>query len=141
MQKYYLFFLEQEVRISYFYKSDILCRFFHSFLTQPYRRDLQKQFRYITRLIEIDNLFHFIENEMPHQSSRLLNDLKKNKIESSASAQVEKRWVEVEFDSLQRAYTQFFQWLEQFDSCCFIIEKSGRNYGWLTTMKKHPLLS
>lgn len=141
MQKYYMFFLEPEVQANYFYKSDILCRFFHSFLTQPYRMDLQEQFRYITRLIEIEDLFRFIENEVPNESSELLSEFKINKVDYAIPDQIKKRWVEVEFDSLQRAYIHFFQWLEQFDSCCFIVEKSGHNYGWLSPIKKQALLS
>ncbi|CQR47599.1 hypothetical protein BN1058_01926 [Paraliobacillus sp. PM-2] len=141
MQRYYMFFLEQDVQMSYFYKSDILCRFFRSFLTQPNREDLQEQFRYITRLIKFDDLFHFIENEIPIQSSTLFNHFHRSEIDSISSPNIEHRWVEVEFDSLQRAYTLFFQWLEQFDSCCFVVEKNGNNYGWLSPMKKQALLS
>ncbi|WP_079709542.1 sporulation inhibitor of replication protein SirA [Paraliobacillus ryukyuensis] len=132
METYYMFFLEDEVQNNYFYKSGLLCQFIRSYLSNPDREDLRDQFFYITRVINQKDLMTCFKNDLPTYNFNLIEPY---------SITMRPRWVEVEFDSLQSAYSLFFQWIKQIRKCCFIVEKNGDNFGWLSPLRKESLLS
>lgn len=142
MQKYYVFFLNSEVCYSYFYKPELLNRFFQSFFNQQNRMDLAAQFHYITRVISADQLLHYVsENAKKNryvQNQRVVYYFNQN---ATNTFTVHDRWLEVDCESLEVANTMLFECLEKYDHCCFIMEESGLNYGWLSPIKKQVLLS
>lgn len=142
MQKYYVFFLNSEVCYSYFYKPELLNRFFQSFFNQQNRMDLAAQFLYITRLISVDQLLHYVsvnaKSNRYVQNNRIVYYFNQN---ASNMFTVHDRWLEVDCESLEVANTMLFEWLEKYDHCCYIMEESGLNYGWLSPIKKQVLLS
>ena len=123
MQKYYVFFLNNEVAYDFFYKPEVLCRFFQSYLSNQTRTDLSSQFMYITRLVSADRVVYFFNEN------------------ASNTFAVYDRWLEVNCESLEVANTMLFEWLEKYDHCCYIMEQNGWNYGWLSPIKKQVLLS
>ncbi|GGM37559.1 sporulation inhibitor of replication protein SirA [Paraliobacillus quinghaiensis] len=142
MQKYYVFFLNKEVGYDFFYKPEVLCRFFQSYLSNQTRTDLSSQFMYITRLVSADKLLRCINKKGPKnryvQNNSVVYFLKEN---ASNTFAINDRWLEVNCESLEVANTMLFEWLEKYDHCCYIMEQNGRNYGWLSPIKKQALLS
>lgn len=139
-KKYYLFLVEREIKLHYYYKSDLLSRFFKAYLTEPQRIDLQRQFCYITRCIKLNEWERFIENSriLPSIADCLYGNCART---FTPSFGVKQRWIEVDIESLYIPAILLFQTIEQFDSYCFIFELNGENYGWLTPLKKQALHS
>lgn len=137
MQKYYIFLLKEEVYRDYFYKTGLLNRFFHAYLFYPKRNDLKKQFNYITRHIPVD-LSTSIQNNLAI-TSPVGNPLQSNNHLIDGIA-VKERWIEIKCESLAMASLLLYQWLEQIERSCFVIEQNGERHGWLSPLKKNSRL-
>ncbi|MCZ0704493.1 uncharacterized protein YlxP (DUF503 family) [Natronobacillus azotifigens] len=131
MRKYYIFFLQEEVYRDYFYKTSLLNQFFQAYLFNPNRKDLQQQFRYITRETPTDWVRSLKEKRMLNQ--QYLTETNEYSIEEIS---VQERWIEISCESLAMVSFFFFHWLEQIDQNCFVIEQDGHRHGWLSPLKK-----
>ncbi|MCT2536397.1 sporulation inhibitor of replication protein SirA [Aquibacillus koreensis] len=142
MQKYTIFWVEEEFCYHYYYKSEILYRFFKEYMEQTSRRDLFSQFIYITRVLPYSKLLNHVQmchkNELKlHMSGKKINIQKDGQY---MELHLHKRYMTIYCQSVQVADALLFQPLKVFHPSFFIIENGSFNAGWITPMKKEVLL-
>ncbi|MBM7540781.1 sporulation inhibitor of replication protein SirA [Amphibacillus cookii] len=113
MNRYYIFFLKAEVYHHYFYKAALLNRFFHKYMSQPDRSDLEKQFFYITRPIPTKDNIQTQQIEITN--NRMMT------IFSSAQCILDHPLL---YD------------LEDQNHHCFIVDHTYQHFGWLSPLHK-----
>ncbi|MDL4839537.1 sporulation inhibitor of replication protein SirA [Aquibacillus rhizosphaerae] len=141
MQKFTIFWVEEEFCYHYYYKSDILYRFFNEYMSNISRMDLLSQFIYVTRVIPYNHLLtHIKRHQCTISISKHENRIELRKGEQTLTLYLDKRFVTIECDSVQEADSILFQSLKRFHPSFFIIEQGSSNSGWITPVKKEVLL-
>lgn len=112
MIRYHIFLIEDDVYHEYFYKTDLLSRFFNAYMAEPNRVDLKRPFLYITCPIphhELDQTNQYI-----YLSDRIITVFSNKQLILD---------------------NHFLEQLEKIDRHCFIVDHTNNNYGWLTPKK------
>lgn len=142
MQKYTIFWVEEEFCYHYYYKSEILYRFLNEYMSNFYRKDLRTQFNYITRIIPYSSLITHIQTFHHNQIKFKIDgrNIELNKGEHNALLYLNERSLSIMCPSIQDAEIILFQALTSFDRNFFIIEQDTTNSGWISPVKKEVLL-
>ncbi|MDC3416295.1 sporulation inhibitor of replication protein SirA [Aquibacillus salsiterrae] len=142
MQKYSIFWIEEEFCYHYFYRSEILYRFLNEYLSYTSRTDLLSQFTFVTRNLPYNTLLTHFKNY--HGDSLKLEMTEKGLVmekgNSSVCLELFDRYITVQAFSVEEADRLLFQCLKSFDPSFFIIESETTNCGWITPIKKEVLL-
>ncbi|WP_067843657.1 sporulation inhibitor of replication protein SirA [Amphibacillus sediminis] len=115
MHCYYIFFVKDDVYQDYFFKTDLVAHFFCSYLREPNREDLNRQFYFITQAIHKNALKALPQNhnQSIHFKERMLTIYRN--------------------ESLLNDY-HLLQHLEDRHRPCFILDLTNQDYGWLTPL-------
>ncbi|WP_186577373.1 sporulation inhibitor of replication protein SirA [Aquibacillus kalidii] len=142
MQKYTIFWIEQEFCYHYFYKSEILFRFLNEYMNNNSRNDLQSQFDFITKSIPYSNLVTHIQRFHGNQIELKVNGRKIDLIKNNnkVTLYLKERSMIIKCTSVQEADFLLFGALKMFDPSFFIVENGSTNSGWITPVKKEALL-
>ncbi|MBM7572124.1 sporulation inhibitor of replication protein SirA [Aquibacillus albus] len=142
MQKYSIFWIEEEFCFHYFYKSEILYRFLNEYLSNASRSDLLAQFKFVTKNIP----YHPLMTDIRKYHKNKIKIIKNGKDiillldNHPLEIQCYDRYMTVSCSSVEIADNVLFQALKAFHPSFFIIENGTTNSGWITPVKKEILL-
>src|SRR5699024_1447613 len=122
----------------YFYRSDILYRFIRSYGQNNHRKDLKKQFTYITKEFPEQDLIASLKKYQTQQSNLTTE---KNTIHLYEHGyyiplQIHQKHLKFSCKTLQEAEEVLFPKLRSFHPSLFIMKSNLREYGWITPMLK-----
>ncbi|MFD2925659.1 sporulation inhibitor of replication protein SirA [Halobacillus naozhouensis] len=140
--QFVIYAIKQEVCEHYYYKVEIIKRFFEECLRAPHSGLLQKQLDYITEDFSYKQWF-----------ADRYKGLRNIPFSINANGELFKRGQNYDIiikkngscllqcDSLWQAERVLFQPLRMCDQSFFIVEESGEHYGWISPLSSQRLLS
>lgn len=134
MYEYSIFWVVDEIANHYFHKSDFLYRFFREFQSNQERKDLKKQYDYITNDFTKDILISHMKNHYQKSPSLQIKgpqiEIYKNK--QYIALHISEKHLRFRCETLQDAEELLFPVLRQFQLSLFIIGNNIQNYGWIS---------
>ncbi|WP_173916421.1 sporulation inhibitor of replication protein SirA [Halobacillus sp. Marseille-Q1614] len=128
--------IKREVTEHYYYKVDILKRFFEECSDFPHSHIYKQQLDYITNHFSFLDWLKKIHSSHSNLNSQLFDCLRNYDI-----LEDKKCCCLFQCDSLWQAERVLFQPLRMCDQSFFIVEESGEHYGWISPFIRQRLLS
>jgi hypothetical protein len=140
--QFFIFSIKQEIAQRYYYKVELMKRFFLEFLKNPMSMTYIKQFSYIVELFPFKEwLEEYLPKKkgtrksfsfsLPFFDNSLFCDIMDNKNYCCL----------FQCDSLWQADTTVFEPLRTSSQSFFIVEREGEHYGWISPHAGQRLLS
>ena len=136
--KLYVFCMTEEVLEKYYYRGDMLRRFFREWRRDPGNPLLKRQMDYITHNIPAGLLAIGKGRRNPWPHTEFLISVENDWYDIMA---VEKQYWCVGCNSLSEAERTVFPLLKAMAKPFFVVSEEGMHYGWIISRKKHHALS
>ncbi|UOQ93437.1 sporulation inhibitor of replication protein SirA [Halobacillus shinanisalinarum] len=140
--QFVIYAIKQEVCEHYYYKVELLKRFFEECIRLPQSKLHQKQLDYITEDFSFKEWLGdlckgaWVTPFSQHKNGHLFNYEQNYDI-----ILTEKSCCLLQCDSLWQAERVLFQPLRMCDQTFFIVEENGEHYGWVSPLSSQRLLS
>ncbi|MFD1018286.1 sporulation inhibitor of replication protein SirA [Thalassobacillus hwangdonensis] len=141
MHLFYIYSVKDEVSMDYYYKTELLFRFFQEYHRNPSSKLYQLQFKFITKPFPVTQLTRVMNR--PHV--RAISDTKKRApitkwVDKHAIIEVTKEMCLIQCDHFMEAEKLLFQNLRLIDRYFFIADYRNKQFGWISPQKKEMLL-
>ncbi|UOQ42964.1 sporulation inhibitor of replication protein SirA [Halobacillus salinarum] len=136
-----IYAIKSEISVMYYYKVELMKRFFLEYLRYPKSEIYRKQVEYIT---EPFPYIDWIENmDASHRGSMVSMDRFPffNEAEKYGIITNKNNSCLFQCNSLWQAERMIFQPLRKCHQSFYILEKNGEHYGWISSLARQRLLS
>ncbi|MGP4059925.1 sporulation inhibitor of replication protein SirA [Halobacillus sp. H74] len=136
-----IFSIKREITEQYYYKADLMKRFFLEWLRNPGSRHHHRQLSYITEPFPFES---YLDKELIEESSEKNGSFCRRFFDFALPYDiiVDKNYCCLfQCDSLWQAESVAFSPLRMSTHTFYIIETSGEHYGWITSEARQRLLS
>ncbi|WP_102028312.1 sporulation inhibitor of replication protein SirA [Salirhabdus sp. Marseille-P4669] len=140
MQKYSLYFIEDEFFHHYYHKSTLLFDFFIHVRNQPSNSIIRKQYEFITKKIPYKKMKEFLAYHTNLTVHETEEGLLINHLQSNIVIECEDREWTVYASSLHEVERLLFENLRCFDISFYVVDFEHNQYGWLSPLRKEILL-
>ncbi|MFG6120742.1 MULTISPECIES: sporulation inhibitor of replication protein SirA [Thalassobacillus] len=141
MHLYYVYAVKEEISKEYYYKTELLFRFFQEYHNNSHIDLYRMQFQFITKSFPDSTLIHLLKEDAGFDPKEFLEEEKMTKwVETHGIIEITNEMCLIQCDSLMDAEQLLFHKLRMIDHCFFIAEYANRQYGWISPQRKEMLL-
>lgn len=133
MREYTVYWIKDEFVRHYYYKNDILFRFFKEHLLDQSRIDLTTQFHFITESFPNDMILKEISEDKHFFQCNIDGNLVEIRdAYSYITLHIDEKQIKFRCETLQDAEALLFPILKRFHPNLFIMENNYDNFGWIS---------
>lgn len=141
MHLYYVYAVKDEIAKEYYYKTELLFRFFQEYHNHSHKDLYKLQFSFITKPFPEHSLVCLLKNSPRYNHRKLIEGKKVTKwVETRGIIEITKEMCLIQCNSFMEAEQILFQKLRMIDRCFFIAEYHFQQYGWISPQRKEMLL-